>query len=80
MKKVIHFKIPLDEDGYSILPHDLIHNFAEYVDSRIPDEYSVVFTPFTMQTLDANGNFIDVDIPKIEFKEFVRKYLNNSQV
>jgi hypothetical protein len=80
MKKVLHFKIPTDNDGNLLVSLDCIEQFAKYVAKHLSDEYKIFFSPFSMQMLDSNGEFIEVEIPKIEFQEFVDKYLKNGGI
>ena len=46
MKKIIHFKMPTNENGHCLINNRTIGEFNKYLKKVLPKYYFPIFTPF----------------------------------
>jgi hypothetical protein len=50
MKKILHFQVPVDEEGIPTIPAQDVGIFNEYITKTLLRYYKVIFTPFKITT------------------------------
>lgn len=67
--KIVHQKIPTDENGRNIMPIDEVTMFHKSVQNLLPDDYTLITSPFDTKILG------DEDIILIGCKQYTGKEL-----
>lgn len=77
MKKIIHFQIPLNEDGCCQISRDQIDNFFECLKKILPKYYEVLITPFKINVIGGKNVQFDTSVLKNKISDTDLKNLTD---
>jgi len=71
MKKIIHSKVQMNENGNSIMTQEMIQNTHDYIQETLGDDYVVITTPTELNIIDGDTKIITIDCKDYSYNELI---------
>ena len=70
-KNIIHNKIPIDDNGHSIIKLDMIEDIHNAIKNKLGEEYIVITTPTELNMIDGDAMIITIDYKGYSYNELM---------
>ena len=69
MKKIIHLKLPIDENHNIVYTQETVRKAMDKIQNKVGDDYIVISTVFDIELLDKDEKIINIDCNEYSYNE-----------